>query len=140
MVEFTINGDPKAQKRHRYRRTSNRIITYDPSSKDKEATAKQMASLMPSTPFKEPINIMLMFYMKRPKKHFRTGKFSSELKPNQPTEHTNRPDIDNLIKYFLDAGNKIIWEDDSYVTGIYAKKMYSREPRTEVEIWMPNQD
>lgn len=140
MVEFTINGDPKAQKRHRYRRTSNRIITYDPSSKDKDALAKLMALSMPSTPFKEPVCVMLKFYMKRPKKHFRTGKYSNQLKPNQPTDHTNRPDIDNLIKLFLDAGNKVLWEDDSYVVGIYAKKMYSRNPRTEVELWMPEED
>ena len=140
MVEFTINGDPKAQKRHRYRRTSNRIITYDPSSKDKDALAKLMADSMPSTPFNEPVCVMLTFYLRRPKKHFRTGKFSSELKKDQPIEHTNRPDIDNLIKLFLDAGNKILWEDDCYVTGVFAKKLYSRNPRTEVEIWMPNND
>ena len=140
LVEFILNGDPKAQKRHRYRRTSNRIITYDPSSKDKAALAKQMALSMPSTPFKEPVCVMLTFYMPRPKKHFRTGKFSSELKPNHPIEHINRPDIDNLVKLFMDAGNKILWEDDCYVCGLFAKKLYSRRPRTEVEIWLPEED
>ena len=140
LVEFVLNGDPKAQKRHRYRRTSNRIITYDPSSKDKAALAKQMALSMPSTPFKEPVCVMLTFYMPRPKKHFRTGKYSSELKPNAPTEHVSRPDIDNLVKFFMDAGNKILWKDDCFVSGVFARKIYSRKPRTEVELWMPNRD
>ena len=140
LVEFTINGDPKAQKRHRYRRTSNRIITYDPSSKDKEAIAKQMALSIPSTPFNEPLCLMIHFYMPRPKKHYRTGKFSNQLKHDAPDVHIGRPDIDNLIKLFMDVGNKLLWKDDSLICGVFAKKEYSRNPRTEVEIWMPHRD
>ena len=39
---MTIPGDPRAQKRHRYRRMGNKIISYDPSSKEKKGVIKTM--------------------------------------------------------------------------------------------------
>lgn len=38
--------------------------------------------------------------------------------------HQSKPDIDNLIKAFLDA----LCEDDSYVYEIHAKKVWSDSP------------
>ncbi len=146
-MEYIIDGDPKAQKRHRYRRTSGRIISYDPSKRDKQALAKQLASSMTSTSkplemLKGPIRIMLRFYFRRPKSHYRQGKYSHLLKKTAPSSHTSTPDIDNLVKFVMDAGNKIVWKDDSQIEGVFASKTYtnSKRPRTEIEIWDPKND
>jgi len=142
-LEYIIDGDPKPQKRHRYRRTSGRIISYDPSQRDKQALAKQLASSMASTSlFTGPVRLMITFYFRRPKTHYRQGKFSHILKKTAPHNHTSSPDIDNLLKFVMDAGNKIIWNDDSQVEGIFASKTYtnSNKPRTEIEIWDPKKD
>lgn len=58
--------------------------------------------------------------------------------------HNKKPDLDNLIKAVFDsitdAGyNKIdkkglVWSDDSIVCDLHAKKVYSPNPRIEVEI------
>ena len=135
MCQITIKGNPIAQKRHRYKRPSSRIISYDPNSRDKQAFAMQLALAKPKQPFSVPIVLSVIFHMKRPKKHYRTGKFSNQLKKNSPTAYINKPDIDNLLKFVMDSGNKILWKDDSVIVGVMAKKKYSEDPRTEIEIW-----
>ena len=47
-----------------------------------------------------------------------------------------KPDIDNLIKFVLDAlqGQNAYFVDDSQVVRILAEKIYSDNPRTEIMI------
>ena len=66
------------------------------------------------------------------KKHYRTGKYSGELKPNPPLAYTNKPDIDNMLKFVMDAGNNVIWYDDSQIFKVEMEKVYSLSPRTEI--------
>jgi len=51
---------------------------------------------------------------------------------NKP--HTHKPDTDNLIKFYLDCANEILYEDDSQVYKIIATKQYCTTPRTELKI------
>ena len=46
---------------------------------------------------------MITFQFPWPKKWYRTGKYSGQLKDNAPIEHTIKPDIDNLLKFVMDA-------------------------------------
>lgn len=135
MIELKINGNPIPQKRHRYRRASRRIISYDPNSRDKQAFAMQLASMMHSKPFNEPLSVEMIFYMKRPKSHFRTGKYSHKLKKGIGEDHSKKPDIDNLVKFVMDSGNKILWKDDACISHLRTMKVYSLNPRTEIRIW-----
>ena len=54
--------------------------------------------------------------MKRPKSHYRTGKFA------------------NLIKFVMDSlsGHNGFFLDDNQIVCIYAEKIYSDKPRTEI--------
>lgn len=45
-----------------------------------------------------------------------------------------RPDIDNLIKLVLDAGNGILWEDDVQVVSLIANKVYGVAERVGIEV------
>ena len=75
--------------------------------------------------------------MKRPKKHYRSGKFADMLKEKWiKVPHTKKPDIDNMIKYVLDAlqGQNGYFVDDSQIIRIYAEKIYSDNPHTEIMI------
>lgn len=49
--------------------------------------------------------------------------------------HTKRGDIDNVIKLIADALNGIAYKDDGQIAEVYAKKMYSDNPRVEVSLW-----
>ena len=129
-----IIGNPTSQKRHRHTRWG----TYDPSSKDKKQFIDYITSSynLKNFPTDEPLDLTMWFYMKRPKSHYGTGRNCDVLKKNHPTMHTKKPDIDNLIKFVLDAGNGLLWKDDSVVVNITAYKRYSnnKNPRTLIKI------
>jgi len=126
---------PLAQRRHKARRAGNRIIMYDPSSKDKENFMKECALYAPINPLDGAISVIIEFSMPRPKSHYRTGKYSHILKDSMPTYHTSKPDIDNLIKFYLDAMTGLYWRDDAIVYDVHATKIYSDKGMVEIEYW-----
>ena len=137
---FIIQGIPKALKRHRHTRKG---FTYDPSKKDKQSLLLQVSKFAPKQPITAPIRIILIFYMPRPKSHYRTGKRSHVLKAKAPVFHSVRPDIDNLIKMIADIiqGKDRMIIDDSQICALASIKVYSEDldwnndhPRTEVVI------
>ena len=80
----------------------------------------------------------MQFHMPRPKSHYRTGKYSHLLKDNIPIYHTSRPDIDNLIKFYLDCMTGLYWKDDADIYDVHATKVYSDTGMVEVEYWYNN--
>ena len=128
-----VPGVPKAQARHRHTRNGH---TYDPSAKDKKDFIHQLKTYNCGSPhkLKEPftgqISLMITFTFPWPKKWHRTGKHSDLLKDNAPIVHTIKPDVDNLLKFVLDSGNKILWKDDCLVHQVQMKKIYGLSPET----------
>jgi Holliday junction resolvase RusA-like endonuclease len=62
-------------------------------------------------------------------------KVSTSIKEeNTEIVHCVRPDIDNLVKFALDAMRNIIIIDDKIIYSINAKKIYDSKPRTEFTI------
>lgn len=44
-------------------------------------------------------------------------------------------DIDNLLKFVMDAGNRVLWDDDTQIVFVRASKKWdAANPRTEMEI------
>tara|TARA_Y100001938_G_scaffold150865_1_gene243960 strand:- start:6401 stop:6835 length:435 start_codon:yes stop_codon:yes gene_type:complete len=134
-----IEGNPKPQQRHRHFKYG----TYDPCKKDKEDFLKKAlkdynySKAFTHLPRLTPLHINIKFYMKRPKSHYRSGKYSGLVKDKwQEVLHTKKPDIDNLIKYVLDSlsGHNGFFLDDNQIYTIYAEKLYSDKPRTEIMI------
>lgn len=76
--------------------------------------------------WKEPVppELALRFYITMPKSWSKKKKLDMDGKP-----HQQRPDIDNLVKAFLDA----LCEDDSYVYKIHCEKYWSTDGRIEVD-------
>ena len=132
MIKITIPGTPKAQKRHR---PSARGGYYDPSSTDKKQTWLQIAKYRPKLPLTGSIELKLIFYMPRPKSHYRTGKYSHLLKEKckDIVYHTFKSDVDNFCKFYMDLMNSGFYVDDSQVCVLQAEKKYG-EPRTEIMI------
>ena len=130
MTDIVIKGNPIAQKRHRH--IGKFVRVYDPSQKDKKTFAKNISKEWKKAPLQGNVILFVTYYMARPKKHFRTGKFAHILKDNAPEYHNTKPDIDNLVKLTMDACNNLLWKDDCVIVGIVAKKLYSKNPRTEM--------
>ena len=130
-IEITIKGSPKAQKRHRHTKAG---FTYDPSKSDKNDFLTLIHAKAPKQPLKGDISLKVTFGMPFVKKHYRTGKYSGELKPNPPLAYTNKPDIDNMLKFVMDAGNNVIWYDDSQIWKVEMEKIYTEHPSTWIKI------
>ena len=135
MISFVVTGKPKALQRHR---STRRGIIYDPSKKDKQVMWQKISKFKPKTPLKEQIYLKLIFYMPRPKYHYRTGKYKNQLKEQyvDVAYHCVKPDLDNLIKMIADVvqGKNRMIVDDSQICMLQAEKIYSKNPRTEVVI------
>ena len=114
MITFTVQGRPKALKRHR----DGKRGKFDPSSKAKGDFAIQCSHKRPREPFAFPLHVYLQFHFEKTAK----------------AGNANVGDLDNLTKFVLDALNGIFWEDDRYIDRITAVRYYKGNPRTEVII------
>jgi Holliday junction resolvase RusA-like endonuclease len=134
-IKFTVYGDPSAQKRHRSTSRNGKLRQYDPSSDKKGDFLLMCLKNKPNEPIKDkPIRLVIEFVFKRPKSHYGTGKNSLKLKDSAPDKHINKPDIDNLLKFVMDALNGIYWHDDSQIWNVDVSKFYGDVPLTEVTI------
>ena len=133
-IDFTVYGKPQALKRHRTVKMGKFMRQYDPSSSDKQDFLAKCMENKPDKPIDEPLQLILHFYFTRPKSHYRTGKNSHIEKDNAPMWHSSRPDCDNLAKFVCDALNGVYWRDDSLISSLIVKKLYSDKPRTRVVV------
>ena len=131
MIKIVINSKPIALKRHRVGKFGR---MYDPSSKDKKKTIQEIKKFKPDVKLKGSILIEYKFFYKRPKSHYRTGKFSNILKDNAPKHHINKPDLDNIIKYYNDVLQMNFIEDDSQIVCVWAVKKYSSESQVIIKL------
>ena len=133
MISITITGQPIALKRHRVARNGR---MYDPSFNDKKQIWLQIAKFKPKQPPKGDIYLKVIFYFKRPKSHYRSGKYSHLLKDayKDVVYVKSRPDLDNCVKLIADIIQPQMICDDSQICMLQAEKMYSTNPRTEVVI------
>jgi Holliday junction resolvase RusA-like endonuclease len=120
---LTIEGVPKAQKRHRF----GKGFVYDPSKQDKAQLLPLLRSRFSSLPTAKPVGVALVFYMPIPKSYTKKKK---ALMQDDTYPHTNKPDIDNMVKFYLDC----LPFDDKVIYKIEAEKIYSPRPRVEMLI------
>ena len=137
-VSLFIPGPPKSQKRHRTSFKNGRMWNYDPSKQEKvqfSLLAKKQASMLP---LDAPISIKVICAFDRPKSHYGTGRNSGILKDNAPKYFTKKPDVDNCLKFVMDALqiNKIWYPDDCVINDVTIQKIYADEitPGTYIEL------
>lgn len=80
-------------------------------------------------PTQAACGVKAMFYMPIPASWSKKKQKEHDGKPV-----TVKPDIDNLIKGLFDAANGIVWKDDNQVIRCEAEKVYSMNPRIELEV------
>ena len=123
--EYRINITPIAC--NRIVRSSNR--SYDSLARDKVSFGLYLAQQHNEEPFySNPIHIDVIFYMPIPKPVKERAERVSDV------YHIGVPYIDNLWRFFVDAIKDIIIADERVICSFSAKKVYDKEPRTEVII------
>ena len=76
----------------------------------------------------EPLELNAIFYMPRPKAHFRAN---GELKANAPLYCPTKPDLDNIVKSCADAlETSGVVARDQLIVALHVVKLYGREEDT----------
>jgi Holliday junction resolvase RusA-like endonuclease len=119
---LVVDGDPVALKRPRHRFGGH---TYDPNYRDKKRFVKECQQQLPSEPLQGAIALSMLFELPRAKFHFSTAKKTlGQRKESAPELPIKVPDLDNLVKFVLDALNEHLFVDDKQICEINARKCY----------------
>lgn len=125
-IRYVLHGAPIPLARPRLSRYPHSV--FNPQEKEMKAAEWDLKFQAPDTPMEGPISMDVVFYMPIAKSMYKTRRTALMDKP-----HASRPDIDNLLKFLLDAA-KCLYKDDSQVCKLTAVKIYSDNPRTEFTI------
>lgn len=133
---FKVLGDPFAQPRPRfaYRKCKNgsrKGIIYDceKAKKAKRAIQMQLKDTFPTVvyPGDQPVKFEIMAHLKRPLFHFKNGIRDPE-NIKECFKYANpsvcQKDVDNMSKFYMDACNKVLYDDDKQVVSLAVTKIY----------------
>ena len=70
-----------------------------------------------------PLEVVMTFFMPRPKAHFRAN---GTLKPSAPLYPTTKPDTLKLTRSTEDALTGIVWHDDAQTTDLHLHKRFQK--------------
>ena len=131
MIRLIVPGIPRPKARPRIFTRGGKVMHYSPSAKDEQAFLAIAAHTRPIRPLAGPIAVELTFYVPPPKS------IPAKLRTQVDAETlpcAKRPDLDNYAKMCLDALDGVYWIDDGQIWELYARKVYSRTPRTELTV------
>jgi Holliday junction resolvase RusA-like endonuclease len=145
LLEFFVPGHPApgGSKRGFFIKKLNRVaITDAGGARTKnwrasvvQAAAAAMEAKGLSTIVEGPLATEIIFYMPRPKSHFRTGKNAGQLRIDAPLFHTPKPDYIKLTRSTEDALTDAgVWRDDSLVSRGWAEKRYGPRPGAMIRV------
>lgn len=131
-MRYVLDIEPKPQSRPRF----GKKRAYE--DRDMLAWKRRFMYLLkakrPTMIEKGPIAVLLTFYV-YPPQYLAKSKGRAEALRNEEIYVDKRSDIDNYAKAALDASNKILYTDDGQVAALSAQKLYSLQPRIEIEVF-----
>lgn len=143
---FSLDVKPLAMPRPRFSRDGRTFYTKGKMIKEhKQQVKDEFFKVAREKGYKDdvifkgdtPVLVYIRFYFKIP---VNDPKYLKEDKRAGRVRHLKKPDLDNLIKTYLDALNPTsddprgAWEDDRQVVSIGAKKLYADKPRVEIMV------
>ena len=127
VVKFEVHGEPVGKGRPKFSKVGGFVKTYTP---DKTAIYENLIKVeyqRQCGDFKfeadDQLDVRIIAYHGIPKK----------LRP------IKKPDADNIVKCYLDALNKIAYNDDTQVVDLQIRRFYSYKPRVVVTIRKTNE-
>lgn len=146
MTKLIIPIEPKPQSRPRSSIKNNRIIVREDRNMRvwRRACTMLVKNIYKGPFYETPIKVDVTFFMEAPEKLKKEPSERSRQSTkekfikfvNELIWHDKLPDIDNLVKSVFDSITKSdkVWSDDNIICYLVAKKVYSPNPRIEVEI------
>ena len=131
-LKFTVKGEPVGKGRPRFVRSSGRTYTPEKTASYENLIAVTFEQTFPDfVPWDCPIEVYMTAYFSIPKSF---SKKKHQMAVDELICPTKKPDTDNLAKC-KDALNRIAWRDDALVVSEHVRKLYSEQPRLEIEIY-----
>lgn len=146
LMIIELDGPPISKQRHRSFIRNGHIATYDPQEDMKnhvrlaiqrkmrqsienpdQKISQDALSLYSHTSFDVELNFFI-----QPPASLSKNALSLLLWTGSPSQ---KPDVDNLAKFYLDVGNGILWADDKQIISLKVTKDYSHRPRTRIKIF-----
>lgn len=141
-ARIEIPGDPIGWKRPADKSYGGKHWRFDSQKKEKEVVRSYLHQVYGKKRAewslfgdREAIAIWLTFYLPINRSDSQ-GAVNAKLWGIQAANE--KPDADNLAKFYLDCINDIFWSDDKRVNELHVKKKYSEKPRTIIEIMTKN--
>ena len=129
---YTFEITPVPQGRPRFVKRGAFVQTYDPkTSKEFKQTLKKLAIQQSPTLSESALEVSIVFYMSIPKSKPKKWRERAARNEEKCTVHK---DLDNLAKSVLDALTGAMWKDDSQIVTLKLYKVYSDEPKIELEV------
>ena len=129
LMEIVVYGEPVPQGRPKFVRIGNHVHTYDP---EKSRSYKQLVRFWVTQhlkkiegfkPYENALCVDLTFFLGIPTSWTKKRKLEASMGQIRPT--VRNMDIDNGCKAIMDAGNGLLWVDDSIITDLTARKRYT---------------
>ena len=134
LFSTSVIGDPKGQPRPRAFSRGGKASVYDPGTAEGwKASIALACRELEGAGIDSCLMVSLVFYMPRPKQHFRT---SLQILPRfAGLLFRKKPDADNLAKAVLDCLTSIqAWKDDDQVTDLIVRKRYATDRPTGMDL------
>jgi Holliday junction resolvase RusA-like endonuclease len=145
-MKIVIPGDPIPKARARHFRRGNRVMTFDPQHEEKnhvrhlfqremreafDSDIKEKVMEASKLTYGKTFHLVIGFYMPQNPRDSEAQK-NAKLWGFDPCNR--KPDLSNLLKFYEDAANEVLYLDDSMIISCEMFKKYSTKPRTEINI------
>lgn len=132
IINFTIPGIPVAKGRPKFFKRGDFVGTYTPKKTGNFENLVRLAYREVSNVVYEcPVKLYAEFYFPIPSSW---SKKKKEIAATEKVPCVTRPDIDNILKSVLDGLNTVAFKDDNQIHIIVAKKLYSPNPRSVIQL------
>lgn len=132
MVTFKVEGAPQGKGRPKFSRQGGFVRAYTPKATidyENLIKASAMLAMGASVPLETPVEVYLYVTKAIPASYSKKKRMECLEQIHQPI---TKPDIDNILKAYLDAMNEVVYKDDKQVVTIHATQVYGTDPMVEV--------
>lgn len=132
MLSFTVHGEPRGKGRPRFVSTPQGGRAYtDAQTVAYERTIAWMAKQAGAVVVDGPLKLNVTAYLQIPRSASKKRQVEMLAGRELPTK---KPDADNLLKALSDGLNGIAFKDDSQIVELSIRKLWSNDPRLEVQV------
>lgn len=118
-----VPGHVVGKDRPRFTRSTGRVYTPDATTNYEQYLRRTIAQYWGDHPLEKPVAMTVRIDVEMP------ASWSAKRKSASIGQHaTGKPDFDNSLKIIGDAGNKLLWKDDSLIADVRFVRVYAEEP------------